>query len=155
MFQCKAQTLKWQLPEECSRADSFPCTNDKFLRVSLGTCCVCGTSDDGIAVCYSQAGESSWALESEWWFPSRRNCLWGRLCKTYLCYLYFCHEIAVVARDESVSYIMKEPHLIPLKLLLVTIVSFLITCYFNIRDIWTSFSCTQFFCDTIQNTLEH
>lgn len=138
-FQCKAQTLKWQLPKECSRADLFPCRNDKFRRVSLGTCCVCGTSDDLIAVCYSQAGESSWELVSEWWFPFRRNCLWGRLCKKMpllsvrLSGNSYCGKV----QDESVLHHGKT-HLIPLKLLLVTIVSFIITCYFNRRDIYTS-----------------
>lgn len=138
-FQCKAQTLKWQLPKECSRADLFPCRNDKFLRVFLGTCCVYGTSDDLIAVRYSQAGESSWELASEWWFPFRRNCLWGRLCKKMpllsvrLSGNSYCGKV----QDESVLH-HEKTHLIPLKLLLVTIVSFIITCYFNRRDIYTS-----------------
>lgn len=61
----------------------------------------------------------------------------GTDCISTFANLYFSQEKGVVARYKmSQFYIMTKPHLIPLKLLIVAIVSFLITCYFTKRNLF-------------------
>ena len=72
-------------------------------------------------MCYSRADESSWELDSEWWFPSRRTYLWGTIHEKIPLLSVFLSENNGCGKVQDESS-WKNSHLITLKLLILTIV---------------------------------